>query len=488
MDNTHEWCAEGVTPHKPELRNLPTETFSWFFPRIADFETVTVPDREELPPEANHLRTTLASGNIRSIVTIPLTKAGEVVGFIGFDWLNEAEAWSEGTIDLLEVTGNIIANALARKKTIAERNERERELERAKTIIENTTAIIYVKDLDGRYTLVNSRYEEVLGMDREEILGKTDFDFQSEEYARQVRENDLRAVETESPIEVEEEAFRGGEVWTYISVKVPIFDEDGDPTAVCGISTDITERNERERELERKNERLDEFASLVSHDLRNPLNTLELSLELAQRTGEEDHYERCHRAVDRMNTLIDDLLTLAREGEQIDDTEPIGMPEAVKMAWTTVETCGVDLSIETESMIEADRGRLTQLLENLFRNAVEHGSTNPPSQAPRERIERGMTGSCSQASEAADSDSVNVTITVGDLDGGFYVEDDGPGIPESERDEVFESGYSTSDSGTGFGLVIVKRIAEAHGWDVAVTEGVSGGARFEITNVEYPNQ
>jgi signal transduction histidine kinase len=92
-------------------------------------------------------------------------------------------------------------------------------------------------------------------------------------------------------------------------------------------------------------------------------------------------------------------------------------------------------------------------LENLFRNAIEHGGED-------------------------------VTIRVGGLSDGFYVEDDGPGVPEDARDEVFEVGYSTSPDGTGFGLNIVKEIAEAHNWEITLTEGTTGGARFEITNVE----
>jgi signal transduction histidine kinase len=93
------------------------------------------------------------------------------------------------------------------------------------------------------------------------------------------------------------------------------------------------------------------------------------------------------------------------------------------------------------------------VFENLFRNAVEHAGDD-------------------------------VTITVGTLDGGFYVDDDGPGIPEDERDRVFEAGYSTGEAGTGFGLSIVRDVVEAHGWDIRVVEGADGGARFEITGVE----
>lgn len=154
-----------------------------------------------------------------------------------------------------------------------------------------------------------------------------------------------------------------------------------------------------------------------------------------------------------MATLIEDVLTLARAGEAIGETKPIELTEAVEAGWHHVETPTARVDVDTEQTLLADESRLQQLLENLFRNAIEHGGDS-------------------------------VTISVGDLPDGFYVEDDGSGIPESERDRVLDPGYSNSDSSTGFGLSIVRDIAAAHGWDVTVTSGTDGGARFEFTGVQ----
>ncbi|WP_229770487.1 HAMP domain-containing sensor histidine kinase [Halorhabdus sp. CBA1104] len=117
--------------------------------------------------------------------------------------------------------------------------------------------------------------------------------------------------------------------------------------------------------------------------------------------------------------------------------------------------------------VTADRNRLRQLLENLIRNAIEHGA-DPAGTVARDG-----------------DDTPAVTVRIGPLDGGFYVEDDGPGIPPGEREAVFETSYSTQDNGTGFGLSIARRVAEAHGWAIRVTESQAGGARFEITGVEF---
>jgi len=209
----------------------------------------------------------------------------------------------------------------------------------------------------------------------------------------------------------------------------------------------------RERELTRQNERLEKFASVLSHDLRNPLNVATGRLELARDECESEHLPHVERAHERMGALIEDLLTLAREGEVVSDPEPVDLAALVADCWASVETRRATLVTDTSPTIQADANRLKQLFENLIRNAIEHGGED-------------------------------VTVTLGELEGGFYIEDDGPGIPESDRDAVFEVGVSAGDAGTGFGLSIAREIAEAHGWDIRITEGDAGGARFEITGVE----
>ena len=190
----------------------------------------------------------------------------------------------------------------------------------------------------------------------------------------------------------------------------------------------------------------------MSHDLRNPLNVAEGRLTLAQEECDSLHLEAVEQAHDRIHALIEDLLTLARGDDTAADTTPVSLADAAEESWAGVETADASLATDIDRTIEADAGRLKQLLENLIRNAVEHGGDD-------------------------------VTVTIGELPDGFYVEDDGPGIPAADRDDVFEAGYSTNDAGTGFGLSIVKQVVEAHDWAIHVTEGPDGGARFEITNV-----
>jgi PAS domain S-box-containing protein len=219
-------------------------------------------------------------------------------------------------------------------------------------------------------------------------------------------------------------------------------------------ATAALDRVEHEQVLKRQNDRLEEFASIVSHDLRNPLNVAEGRLELAREDRDSEHLRAVAEAHERMAALIDDLLTLAR-GDAATDIQPVHLGEMVPQCWQTIDAAGATLAVEAAGTVRADRGQLKQLLENLLQNAVEHGGDD-------------------------------VAVTVGSTEGGFYVADDGPGVPEEERERVFDPGVSTDDRGTGFGLTIVTRVAEAHGWTVSVTESDAGGARFEVAGVDRP--
>lgn len=214
---------------------------------------------------------------------------------------------------------------------------------------------------------------------------------------------------------------------------------------------------EREAQLERKNERLEEFASIVSHDLRNPLSIAQGCTQLARTETGSEHLDTVSDALDRMSDLIDSLLELAREGHRIGATETVDLEALVGTAWATAggEDADGTLSIEDGlPTIEADPDSLQQLLENLFHNAFEYAGEES-------------------------------TVVVCPLaDDGFYVADDGPGIPEPDREAVFESGFSTGEEGTGLGLKIVRRVVDAHGWDVVIEEADGGGACFEVTGVE----
>jgi signal transduction histidine kinase/PAS domain-containing protein len=244
---------------------------------------------------------------------------------------------------------------------------------------------------------------------------------------------------------------------------------------------------DRERQLARENERLDEFTSVVAHDLRSPLNSAGILLDRVTDEYDDDRIEKIAAAHARTRDLVDDLLALARQGKTVEQRTPVAVGTVAERAWGSVATSDGTLELAQDCpTLPADQSRLRQIFENLFRNAVEHGSTNPSSQARQDAVEHGSTSPGSQARRATpEQGSSGVTVRVGPLDDGegFYVADDGPGISASERPQVFDHGYTQSDDGTGFGLAIVRRIVEAHGWTVEATESRDGGLRIEVSGV-----
>jgi PAS domain S-box-containing protein len=308
---------------------------------------------------------------------------------------------------------------------------------------------------------------------------------------------------------------------SFLVRRVPVGSE---PQRGFCIYTDVSELKRRERELRAQNRRLETFASVVSHDLRNPMSVARGYAEILEPS---EPREKVVDGLDRMQRIVDDVLALARDHDDL-DREPTDLERPAGQAWATVETRDATLAVETSPTLSVDSDRVIRLLENLFRNAVEHGSTSPRSRAHEDAVEHGSTSPPSQVREddvehgstsprssssredavehrstsnqtasddavehgstssrpsddaAAAHDGPDPTVTVGGLDGGgFYVADDGSGIPPEDRERVFEEGYSASSS-TGLGLAIVREIATAHGWTVRATESADGGAQSEF--------
>ena len=305
---------------------------------------------------------------------------------------------------------------------------------------------------------------------------------------------------------------RDGDVRRYEPVTSEVSPAAGSRATVL-VLRDVTGLMRERRKLERQNERLETVAGVISHDLRTPLDVVDMRLDLAREDPSIEHLDAIARASARMDTLIDDLLTLTRHGADVGDVKPVDLVALTESCWRTLATGDATLRVDVGRTVDADPARLRRLLENLLRNAVEHGSTSnrtnsgnavehgstsnrtnsgnavehgstsPRSAGRGDAVEHGSTGSRPEADDAVENGSDGVIVTVGELPDGFYVEDDGPGIPDGEHDRVFEAGYSTVARGTGLGLSIVTQVADAHGWDVRVTDGADGGARVEVTGV-----
>lgn len=385
-------------------------------------------------------------------------QTGEGGGIIEaqFTTAKRDERWMRAEAELTEENGRRVLRGYL--QDITDQKERAQQLhettQQLQAVLDNVEAAVWMRDTDSKFILLNQYFRDLFEIDADsEVSGKRLSDVLPGEIASQFRTNDQRAIEAGQRIEIEEEVETEHGLRTYLTRIMPVYD-DGTLYATCGVASDITEQKRREQALQQERDRLDEFASIVSHDLRNPLNVAAGQLELAREECESEHLDRVARAHDRMHALIEDLLTLAREGARVSETEVVDLRSLIEKCWENVTTYDATTRIEIDRRFRADRSRLTQLLENLIRNAIQHGGQD-------------------------------VTITVGELADGFYLEDDGPGIPEEDRDDIFHPGFTTSAEGTGFGLSIVRQIADAHGWHLSVTEGSGGGSRFDVTGVEF---
>lgn len=346
---------------------------------------------------------------------------------------------------------------------ITESRRTERRLrnitEEYESVIENADDAIFLIDVEHtdsghefEYRYLNPAHEKQSGLSNEQVQGKTPREIHGEDLGAEIRSNYGKCVEARETITYYEELEmpEGNLVWQTRLAPVVL---DGEVTRIVGVARDLTDRLDRENELHRQNKRLDEFASVLSHDLRNPLNVAQGRAELIQEDCQTGHIDPLVSALERMETMIEDTLTLARHGERVQEPEPLDVSDLVEKCWSMVDTGDATVTMQDPLVISGDESRLRHLFENLFRNAIQHAGEG-------------------------------VSIRIGAIEGGFYVEDDGPGIPEDERSAVFEPGHRSAEGGTGFGLTIVRRIAEAHGWEVSVGESESGGARFEFVGVD----
>jgi len=401
----------------------------------------------------------------------------------------------EANVSVITDDTGEFAGSTAVIRDVTSRKQRERELAQYERIIELAPTALFILDADGSIGWCNDEFADAFAEDKAALLGMpfselVDRGYYDEQvmtkYAEEVRTL-LSSTSDRDRAKYQIQFYSADDTVLVHDVHTKLLPlEDGEFAGTIHAIRDITRRRHYRRELERQNERLEEFATVVSHDLRNPLNVAQGHLERLEphlhellpdsvddgraADGDADDLEdgygpsvgAIRRALDRMDELIDNLLSLARHGQSVDDPEPVELSSLVRDAWEVVDTADAPLECSVDAVVSADEGRARALFENLFRNAIEHGGPD-------------------------------VTVTVGRLEDeaagrpskiGFYVADDGPGL-ETDADEIFEFGRTTTADGTGFGLAIVEGIAEAHGWTVTA-ESDETGTRFEVRGVTVP--
>lgn len=337
--------------------------------------------------------------------------------------------------------------------------------------------------LDGhrQITKANERVREVLGYEPGELEGQPVLQlFRPGPEGREEAERLLDRFRSAGPVRGEELAMEtaGGEtLWVNFSVRELGEEDPESGVRVLSMILDITERKRAEEqleyyagELERSNEDLKQFAYVISHDLKEPLRVIKNYLQLLERRyGEElpedatDFIDFSLESADRMSALIDSLLTYSRVGTQAEPSKPVDLEEVLEevladLAMQIQET-GAEIEHEGLPTVHADPDQIRQLLQNLVSNAIKYNEEETPQiWIEAERVSEGWR---------------------------IAVADDGPGIPEAQRDQVFDVFHRVGErldvDGTGMGLAIARRIVERHGGRIWVEESEAGGARFAFT-------
>lgn len=371
-----------------------------------------------------------------------------------------AEAITAGVTDYLQkkpgteqyqVLANRITNSVERSRAV---KEVEATNEFYGRILEQSFDYVFIVGEAGDIKYISPSVERVMGYEPEELLGQNSFEYLHPDDRQQAFEALAEVMQKpDEEVTVEYRTKHADGSWRWIEVRGGNFLEDPYIEGVMVNVRDITKRKKHEQRLKRQTKRLKELTSFMSHDMKNQLSIVDGHLDLLAEEVDDDHLDIARTAVSRIDEMIDDIGQLARGDTAELDLSSISIADIAEDTWTAMDVGDATLSIEVAGEIEADPSKFRRMLENLMRNALDHGGEG-------------------------------VSVEIGRCEDGIYVEDDGPGIAEEHRDELFTAGFSTTDEGTGFGLSIVREIVQAHGWEISVTDGAEGGARFEITGME----
>jgi PAS domain S-box-containing protein len=426
----------------------------------------------------------LEPNDVQSLLDATLRSEGEVKGVVCHETREETREWSGDEVQFANDVADIVHRALRNRND----RERQRELEFQRSLLaaQRDAILDGLIVVDGEREIVsyNDRLRELWEIP-EELLEEGD-EAPVLEHAEGYVANGERFRERIEELYGDPEAtsrdeieLRDGRILDRYTT--PVTGTDGDYYGRLWMFRDVTERKRRERTLERQTRKFDELASVVSHDLRSPIATVRGRLELAAKTGEMEHVESALAALDRTDELRADLESVLKTGEVVDEVGPIDVGELAESVWETIDASvkqrteggtnseGIEGSATTEPEnasgsanlhveepidVRGDENAVSRLLENLLGNSIEHGGET-------------------------------VRIRIGPLEGegGFYLEDDGPGVPPENRDRVFVPGFSTkaNGEGVGMGMASVHQIVEEHGWGIDVTDAAElGGARFEV--------
>jgi two-component system cell cycle sensor histidine kinase/response regulator CckA len=474
MENTHEWCAEGVTSEIDNLKNLPSEMFLWWIRKLYKGEVLHIKDVSTMPAEAKAEKAILERQNIKSLLVLPVNIKGGVAGFIGFDNVRETGEWTDDDLAILRTSSELIGNSLERRRAEEALHESE---ERYRTLFDLSPQAIALTDVStGRLIAVNDEFCRRTKYTREEILERTTTELF---YSEEKRGKFIRKLQESGEIRGLEMDFRvkdGSIINTLMFSKLILIAGE---SFILTILLDLTHLKRLEAQLlqAQKMEAIGTLAGGIAHDFNNLLMGIQgnASLMLLDIDPDHPHYkkiESIQKQVQSGAKLTGQLLGYARKGRY--EVKPLNLNELVKESSEAFGRTRKEITIYREFAedlftVEADKNQIEQVLWNMYVNAADAmpGSGNlilKTMNATHEDMKRNL-GNPSQCHY------VRLTIT-----------DTGIGMDKETMERIFDPFFTTKElgRGTGLGLASTYGIIKGHSGYIDVASEKGAGTTFNI--------
>ena len=343
----------------------------------------------------------------------------------------------------------------------------ERQLQ---TVLDTSPAVVFIKDVEGKYLFVNRQFLQIFGFELSSVLGRSDLELLDRKTAESVRTNDRIVLETREPLEIEELIPQRDGLHTYASVKFCLADENGSPYAICGIATDVTERQREREALRDSNEQLRQFAYAAAHDLQEPARNIRIYSELLERqvrdrldADQQECLEIISEGARRMQEMVRDLLAYSRivkkaEGEPPTTDANLALADVMANLQLAIADSSAIVTAAGLPKVGMPRVHLQQVLQNLLENAIKYRSSDPP--------------------------RINISAHRSGKGWCFCVSDNGIGIAPDYHEQIFEVFkrlHGRTHAGTGIGLALCKRIVEHWRGKIWVESQAGCGSRFFFT-------
>jgi PAS domain S-box-containing protein len=491
LNNTHQWSRPGLRCERHDLQHIRLERFPWLRSKLERHDVVYIKNPADLPAPAATEQEELERHGIRSLVAVPMLRAGQLLGFVGLDNISRPLVWSSDVVVLLKMFARIFANAFERRRVEEEfRASREQFLQHeAQLRLTFNTAQIGMAtcDLSGRLLSVNNTFCKMLGREAEELLRIrfSDISHPEDRIIPRRKLVDLLRGRV-SHIELEQRYIhKNGSVISTVKRLGAIFDSEKRPRYLVAEIEDISEKKKWEAEYLKscKLESLGVLAGGIAHDFNNILMAMlgSISFSKLDVPGDSPLFQRLgdvENAVYRARDLTRQLLTFAKGGTPIVRTTSIAALLRETIGFTLA---GSDVSASFDAApnlwpARVDEGQISQVINNLVLNACQAmpEGGNLVVRCDNVRIPRGKS---------------NYGIP---LKSGAYIRirlrDEGSGISSDHLSKIFDPFFTTKEGGSGLGLSTTYSIVKRHHGHIEVESTPGVGTEFSIYLPASPNE